>query len=74
MPAPTTKPLLHYSRIKMRRNDGITLPNNPREKDVLLNVEGRPTAWGIDLVLDGGVVLSLPAWKIDHAIQVPEAG
>ena len=67
------KPLLTYKAIKMRRGFAQTLPGNPREKDILLNVEGRPTPWGIDLVLDGGVVLSLPAWKIDHAIQVPEA-
>jgi hypothetical protein len=72
MPPTTTKPLLTYKSIKMRRGYAQTLPGNPREKDILLNVEGRPTPWGIDLVLDGGVVLSLPAWKIDHAIMVPE--
>jgi len=73
MPPTSPKPLLTYKAIKMRRGFAQTLPGNPREKDILLNVEGRPTPWGIDLVLDGGVVLSLPAWKIDHAIQVPEA-
>ena len=72
MPPTSPKPLLTYKAIKMRRGFAQTLPGNPREKDILLNVEGRPTPWGIDLVLDGGVVLSLPAWKIDHAIQVPE--
>jgi hypothetical protein len=72
MPPTTTKPLLTYKLIKMRRGYTQVLPGNPRDKDVFNNVEGRPTPWGIDLVLDGGVVLSLPAWKIDHAIQVPE--
>jgi hypothetical protein len=71
-PETKTRPLLQYSKIKLKRNDGLTLPGNPREKDVLIDMQGRPTPWGIDLVLDGGVVLSLPAWKIDHAIQVPE--
>lgn len=64
------KQALNYKRIMLRKGWEVYLPDRPHVAlERIVNVEGTPHAGGIDVVALGGVVVTVPWWKIQQADQ-----
>ncbi len=69
---PVPRKKVRYTRITMRKGEYFRIPGNPRDKDMILDVEGTPHAGGIDLEIDTNTI-TLPWSRIAMAEHAREA-